>query len=119
MLKICYLEIRLFIQKRPAKIKPRQVGCCGLLEKDRNGHTKKVNEYQYVLVKIVRNKRFGGGGHKCAPILNRVDIFHPSPNHLPSFSKICFDSNCNILLNLTTINYFVGSNLSFGAINSA
>ena len=26
MLKIRYLEIRLFIQKRPAKIKPRQVG---------------------------------------------------------------------------------------------
>ena len=31
MLKIRYLEIRLFIQKRPAKIKPRQVGCCGFL----------------------------------------------------------------------------------------
>ena len=31
MFKICYLEIRLFIQKRPAKIKPRQVGCCGFL----------------------------------------------------------------------------------------
>ena len=31
MLEFCYLEIRLFIQKRPAKIKPRQVGCCGFL----------------------------------------------------------------------------------------
>ena len=31
VLKIRYLEIRLFIQKRAAKIKPRQVGCCGFL----------------------------------------------------------------------------------------
>ena len=31
MLKIRFLEIRLFIQKRPAKIKSRQVGCCGFL----------------------------------------------------------------------------------------
>ena len=31
MLKIRYLKIRLFIRKSPAKIKPRQVGCCGFL----------------------------------------------------------------------------------------
>ena len=50
-LKIRYLEIRCFIQKRSAKIKPRHLGCSSFLQKDRNGRTQKVNEFQYVLVR--------------------------------------------------------------------
>ena len=50
-LKIRYLEIKLFIQKGSAKIKPRHFGCSGSLQKDRNGHKQKAKEFQYELVR--------------------------------------------------------------------
>ena len=50
-LKIRYLEIRCFIQKRSTKIKPRHLGCSSFLQKDHNGRTRKVNGFQYVLVR--------------------------------------------------------------------
>ena len=49
--KIRKLEIRLFIQKRSAKIKPRHLECSRFFYKDRNGYTWKVNESQNVLVR--------------------------------------------------------------------
>ena len=48
-LKFRYLEIRCFIQKRSAKIKPSYLGCSSFLQKDRNGRTQTVNGFQYVL----------------------------------------------------------------------
>ena len=51
-MKIRYsLEIRCFIKKRSAKIKPRHLGCYCFLQKDRNGRTQKVNKFQYVLIR--------------------------------------------------------------------
>ena len=35
----CYLETKHFIEKRSAKIKPRNLECSSFLHKDHNGHT--------------------------------------------------------------------------------
>ena len=47
---ICYLDIRLFIQKRSAKIKPRHLGCSVFLQKDCNCRTKKAIKYKSMFV---------------------------------------------------------------------
>ena len=50
---IFIIFFKLQIQKSDfsSKIKPRHLGCSVFLQKDRNGHTQKVNEFQYVLVR--------------------------------------------------------------------
>ena len=49
--KIRYFETRLFVEKNAVKIEPRHIGCSFFLEKDRNGHTWKVNQSRHVFVK--------------------------------------------------------------------
>ena len=65
-MKIRYLKIRLFIQKRSTKIKLIHLECSRFLQKDRNGHTWKVNEFQFN--QGVRETHKEGSKEKCIRI---------------------------------------------------
>ena len=71
-LKIRNLEIRLFIDKMSNKIKPRHLGCSGFVQKDCNGHTQKVNKFQYWNLRLGVRSRGGKSGNSCQPSWQKI-----------------------------------------------